>query len=178
MNPVRNRRVLILAAAIFVILVIVGLVLALRGGKKNSNRYTDPFSHETVSNPPGKTPDTYGVPTGQPLFLGIDKLLDHGLTFEQLNALKDTFTAYAKTKTPPIQEISVDVDHITLQHNKSLPNAPFDMMFDVKFDRKDVVKAKVEYTDLIHIRLFLMDSASGKTIFDSASLDQTTQQHG
>jgi hypothetical protein len=163
-----NRKVL--AFAVITLLIVSGLWLGF-SHKKNgsqsgqSSTYTDPFSHETVSNPSGKAPDRYGTPANQPLFLGFDKLLTYGITFDQLNETKQAFYRYSTKQTPPIKQISIDVDHITTQHDQNVHNSPFVILFNVQFNRKTVNQAKLSYQGLSDIQLTL--SKDGKPVYDS-----------
>jgi hypothetical protein len=160
-----GRRRLILLGSLFLLVIFILLAFMLHhrsNSKIPTGEYQDPFSHETVSNPAGKGPDVYGAPAGNPVYLGFDKLLDHGMAFDQLQNLKSAFYKYDQANNLSIKEISIDVDHITTEH----PDSQFFIFFKVMFNRKDVFKAKVDYTDVSSVRLYLMDS-TGKLIFDS-----------
>jgi hypothetical protein len=131
------------------------------------NEYFDGRSGETVSNPGGKAPDTYGNATGQPIYLGISKLLDYGVTIGQLNALKQSFFEYSKSAKANINEVSIDISSI-----KSLPANPNSvtpkqtLTFNVQFNRDKTYDVQLDYFGINSIRLYLKDSA-GKLIYDS-----------
>jgi hypothetical protein len=161
------------AAVLFVVIALVGLVLALGPHSKkspdSSGRYTDPLSHETVSDPEGKAPDTYGQPSNTPLYLGFDKLLNYGIDKGQLDNIKTAFYRYSVQQPSPIKQISIDVDHITNNPDASNPNASFIIDFNAQFDRSKLYKSRVEYQGLDDVRLYLMNS-EGSTVYDSGIL--------
>jgi hypothetical protein len=167
-SPNKTRRLGLLLIGLLVIG--VGLILAQRSSKKNSTatEYLDPYSHQVVSSPRGKTPDTYGTPSDRPLYLGFDKLIDHGMSFNQVNNLEVAFYQYSKIKA--IKEVSIDVDHVTTKYDPSDPSGNFLIFFKVMFNRKDINQAKVEYSGLDGVRLYLTEPGSGKLIFDSGTI--------
>lgn len=168
----QNKRRLIVIGSFFVVLVIIGLVLVIGNSTKtnditNGGQHVDPFSHETVSNPSGKAKDQYGTPSDTPVYLGFDKLLDYGLGSDQLKNVETAFYTYSQAQTTQIGQVSIDVDHISTQHDPNNPNSLFDINFNVQFDEKNIYKAKVEYSGLDDVRLYLTDSKTGKIIYDS-----------
>ncbi|MBX4190483.1 hypothetical protein KW794_00145 [Candidatus Saccharibacteria bacterium] len=169
MQSVNKRR--LIAVIVLVLVVIMGVVALLHKPSKPSstpqtNTYTDPYSHETVTETQGKAPDIFGTTAQTPIYLGFDKLIDHGVSYDQVGNLKTAFYQYSKTKNSPIKEVSLDVDHI-----KSIKEGRnFYLTFKVVFDRKDIYQAKLDYTGLSAIRLYLYDN-SGNLIFDSQSVN-------
>jgi hypothetical protein len=160
--------VVVLAVAVIAVLT----VLSVRSvPKKNvaATTYTDPWTQEVVSNPAGKGPDTFGTSGNEPVFLGIDKLVNHGLTDEQQANLKKAIINYSAAHNNSVKEVSFDVDHITTQH----PDSTFLMFVDVKFNRKDIYQAKIDYSDLTAIQLYLIDQKSQAVIFDSGVVDNS-----
>jgi len=133
----------------------------------STGAYYDSWSHQTVSAPTGKTPDIYGS-GGKPVFLGFDSFLSHGMTADQLKSLEMAVENYSQTKNNSIKEVTVDVDNITSQHTPS----QFLMLFRIKFNRKDIYNAKVDYSDLTSVQLQLMNS-DGSKVYDSGSVDAT-----
>lgn len=176
-----NRRRIFLALGLLIILIIIGLILVLpskkRGAKSpgDAGQYVDPLSHQIVSNPPGKAPDVYGQPKNLPLYLGFDSLLDYGLTVGQLDNLKVAFYRYSQTLPRPLSQISVDVNHITTQHDPTDPNSLFTILFKVQFDQRSNYQAKAEYSGLDDIRLHLIDPMNSKTLYDSQVLYSSGQ---
>jgi hypothetical protein len=161
----------LVVGVIFVIWLVVTLISIHNSSKpkvSDSGTYYDAWSHQTVSNPNGKTPDIYGTGGGSPVYLGIDQLVVHGLTSDQLSSLKLAFDNYSKSKNSSIKEVSFDVDHISSQHTAS----QFLMLFKVKFNRKDIYNAKVDYSNLTSIKLDLSDD-KGVIVYSSGDVDAT-----
>ena len=176
--PSQNNRRLILILGFFAVLLIVGIIFAFKPTHPNPHtqgQHVDPLSHETVSSPAGKAPDKYGVPNNTPLYLGFDKLLDYGLSTDQLDNVQTAFYRYSQSLPKPIGQISVDVDHITAQSDSSNPNTPFDVLFKVQLDGKSVYQAKAEYFGLDDIRLYLTDQNTKAVIYDSQTLYSSQQ---
>lgn len=169
-----NKRPLIVAGGILVVLIMIVLVvLSLRGGDDENGGlfkdYFDPNSGETVSEISGVTPERFGAPGDELLYLGIGDLLDHGVTSGQLASVKYAFYQYAKPKK--IKEISVKADSIkTKPRNSDTDGSKSIINFDVTADRKSSLKATLE-SDIItkKIRLRLTNS-SGATVYDSGQL--------
>ena len=182
MQSANNRRPLLIASlVVFIILVIVGLGLALFLGHSTKKaagpggEYTDPLSHEVVSNPSGKTPETYGTNAKTPLFLGFDKLIGAGLSLDQLRNVETAFDNYSASLPKPISQISLDVDHITTDNNATDPNAAFEMHLEVQFDQKTFYQIKIQYYTLNDIELFILDNSTSKLIYDSQILYTSAQ---
>jgi hypothetical protein len=164
----KSQKIAIAVIVSFLFLIGIALFATNRAGQNNkTGEYLDPYSHQTVSNPPGKGPDTYGTQSDTPVYLGIEKLLDHGLSFDQLDNLKYAFYRYSLSRPNHIHEVSLDVDHITTKYNSSDPNAHYFIFFNVRFDRKNTYKAQVEYTGLNDVRLYLIDVRTNKVLYDS-----------
>jgi hypothetical protein len=58
-------------------------------------------------------------------------------------------------------------------HNPN-SNSPFSLNFNVTVDRSKTLKAKIEYTGLEDIRLFLYDQKTNTQIYDSTPLGTDT----
>jgi hypothetical protein len=172
MQLLSKRRLLILLG-LFILLLIISASLFGHKSKNNNESaglYQDPLSHQTVSNPAGKGPDIYGTTPEAPIYLGAEALLDHGLAFDQLTNLKAAFYAYSKSQPKLVTEISIDVDHINAHHDPHVPNSPFLLQFNVRFDRKNTYKAEVKYSGLGTIQLSLTDPATNKQVFISNTI--------
>lgn len=164
-----RRRLLFLIATAFLILLIIVIFLVSRSSKPDVNNgvYHDPLSHETVTDTPGKSPESTGSTVDYPVFLGFDKLIDYGLTNTQLQELNQAFYNYSHKLPKPVEEVSIDVDHITSQHDPKVHKSPFVLLFKVRFDRKNDYNAKVSYTDIESLRLQLSTVDTNKTIYNS-----------
>lgn len=168
-----NQKRLMLALAGFVVLIIIGVVVFLGRPKKiasDTGQHYDPGSGETVSNPVGKTPEYLGQDSGQPLYLGFSKLLDIGITQDQLKGIKLAFEKYPYANNKPAGEISIFVNNIT--------SAPHDVndtkqtiYFPVLLNRKDTYYATVDYFDLTTIHLYIKETSSAtKIVYDSGNI--------
>jgi len=175
----RRRFIFIIGLALLAILALTFLLLAhsSKPPKKQSSSYVDPLSHETISNPAGVSPEIYGSNKNTPLYLGFDKLLNYGLTFDQVSSLEAAFYNYTKAQTPALKQVSVAVDTITPQHDPNDPNSPFLLLFNVGFGGKTIYKASVNYSnlDLQSVQLTLMASTGRKVIYASGLINSSTQ---
>jgi flagellar basal body-associated protein FliL len=170
-----NRKIIIILIAFAVIVIAaVSLLSSHKGNNKTPNldsgRYYDAKSGQTVSNPAGKAPDTYGTPSDQPIYLGISSFIDSGLSDDQLTRLKYAFYNYSIQNKKNIKEVSIDINSIKPGPHNPNTNAPFTINFNVTFDRKATYRAKVEYSGLEDIRLFLYDQKTNAQIYDSTPL--------
>ena len=154
--------VISLLAAVAVALMFIWLGRPEQGGRNQAGEYYDPLSKQTVSDPPDKGPDVFNSYSNLPVYLGFDALIDQGMTLEQLSTLKLAFYNYSQTLPKPIKEISLAVDSIDTEREGSI----WYISFPVRFNRQTDYQAKVDYTDLDTIRLYLSDN-DGQVLFDS-----------
>jgi hypothetical protein len=153
---------------VFLVLIAAAIWFQNRGSQ--SNEYYDAASGETVSDPADKSPEAFGRRGDEPVFLGIGKLLDYGVTSTQLTATKKAFTDYARQGSK-ITEISINVASIDKEkHDKTAARIWDVLNFSGTFDRSRSYKARLEYFDLTTIRLTLYDSG-GKQLFDSGEIN-------
>lgn len=169
-----SRRLLIIAGGVLVVLIMIVLVvLSLRGGNDGEGGlfkdYFDPNSGETVSEISDVTPEKFGAPNDELLYLGVADLLDHGISSGQLESVKYAFYRYARPKK--IIEISVKVDSITTKpRNSDTGGSKSIVTFDLTADRKTSLKATLE-SDIITKRIRLrLTNSSGSNVYDSGSL--------
>lgn len=166
-QPLITRRHILIAICIF--LLIAALLFTLFGRKKPAGsygEYYDPASKETISNPKGKTPENNGNSQldKQPIYLGFGKLLEFGVSEEQLRVTKEALSRYS----PQAKEISVYIDSVnTVQVERGeRPTISFDLLID----RTTKAEAKLEYFDSTSIRLKVSDRTRTQP-FDSGDLD-------
>lgn len=173
-----NRKIFIAGSAALAVIVFVVTLLMNSDAKNQANptptpqtnqRY-DANSGDTVSDPEGKAPDSYGVSKDMPLFLGFASLLDYGITKYQLDATKTAFYNYSQTKTPKIKEVSIGSGTIkAAPRNPNAPSSTDYVTFDVLIDQKTTYKAKLEFSRLTVVRLYLY---SGSTlVYDSNGIN-------
>jgi hypothetical protein len=157
-------------------LVIIGILVlfyavngdeAPKTGEVKQNSYTDPGSGETVDDPEGKSPETYGVNPDQPVYLGFVKLLDVGFSADQLDNLKEAFLDYATQQkdTEKITEISITTTSI---HQSVDPNSGSKYSFELTMNRKTKYRAVVASTGISSIRLALYPDGDPTPIFTTS----------
>lgn len=170
--PLRNKRfIVVLAIALAAVLIGTGLLLFGQDNKPApvKTEYKDPWTGEVVSDPEGKTPDKFGTNSDQPIFLGLDKLLQHGLSYEQLKLAENAYYAYSKAHDSYVKEISIDVSRIDDRRRGSGDDITFTSSFPTKINRSEIVTTNLEYVGLSDLRLILTDGA-GKMLYDSGQM--------
>lgn len=167
-GSLRNR-LLIIAGIALVCGLLILLQLNNRSTKNPSDRgsYYDTGSGETVSNPDDKSPENLGTLGDLPLFLGLSKLLEQGVTQDQLDGLKLAFSKYPVLQdSKSIREVSVSIDSIkVIPHDSEDPVQS--LTFDTTINRQSKLVATVEYSGLSDVRLVLSSRQGTKTEFDS-----------
>lgn len=140
------------------------------GNKTDTGSYYDPGSRETVSDPPGKTPENFGGDSKEPIYLGFSKLLGSGLTNYQLSALKKGLFDYSIVKNLGIKELSIDIDSVEFApRSRENPSEVETLYFDLTIDRKEKHKVQLDYTGLSTVRFNIYKN--GTVIYDSQNID-------
>ena len=174
----RRKLVIIVGAILFVIILALLIIFTAKDSKKQDipdidkgGRYTDPYSGETISDPPDKAPEKYNANPDTPVFLGYTKLLDLGISSTQVNDYQYAIFQKYKTENKKVSEVSIDVKTINLQQHDRYSSSNVDTaLFDIVVDRKDRFKVKMDYYDLTKIHLYMFDT-TGKQLYDSGELD-------
>lgn len=170
-----KRKLIITAIAL--VIIIGGAALVANNNKDNSNNpkdftngqgdYYDKNSRETVSNPDGKSPDTYGRNPSAPIFLGTANLLDYGVASDQEQDMQFAIFQYFNGNKMKVKEVSVVVDSIApVPHDRNSASTVDTINFNIVVDRKTTYKIRMDYFDLSSIQLFMSDTA-GNQIYDS-----------
>jgi hypothetical protein len=171
LNPkIRAIVAIILIAVIFVILIIA--TYNKNNSKQpslDSGKYVDPNSGETISNPKGKGPDTYGSASNEPIYLGTTELINRGVTTDDLNKLKAAFYDYSAKNNKNIREVSINIASIQTPARDPNTTDPSIITFNVVFDRKDTYRARFQYTGLGDVRLILYNSKTNAQVYDSGT---------
>jgi hypothetical protein len=172
-----NRRNLIIAGAVAVLLVIVGLLFAAQQAKKPASNNTPSFftdtgkydanSGDTTSNIVGKTPDNFGLLPDTPVYLGLTGFLDTGLSMTQLNDVKYAFYKYATSTSPKIKQVSFTKNSFLTVPPDASGKAT--MTFDVVLDSQPRMHGSLVYSDTESIELTLFDATNNK-IFESGTI--------
>lgn len=173
-NTEKPRGRIYIVLFLFFIVAVGALVFTLANKKdtlvSTTGEYYDPASKETVSNTADKTPESYGEVTSQPVFLGFSKLLDVGVSADQITGAKLAFTNYFNKQNLPVKEISIYVDTIKQTPLERGSEENRSVTFNAILGRKQKVAAKLEYYDLSNIRLYLANKSGGDIIFDSGAI--------
>lgn len=176
----RKRQLLIGGGALFVIIIVLLSIMSAGRDqtalKETELRY-DSNSGDTVSDPAGKTPDTYGTLADAPIFLGFERLVGEGVTIDQLNSLKYAFYQYGKTAKLNLKEVSVSVDTVSpVPHDRFSSSTVDKINFNAILDQKTKVKVTLEYWEFESIRLLLHDSTAKKLLYDSGEVRNKSLQ--
>jgi hypothetical protein len=153
----------------FVIIISVVIVLLNNRNQVPSNEYLDPGSGETVSDPPGKEKESFGVTTQEPIYLGFTELLNNGVTKYQLDSIKIALTNYNSEREPKINEASVSVDTISYVIDDSEDSTTNNVTFTLTINRKDTYQASASLIGIREAQLTL--NQSGKAVFKSRIID-------
>ncbi|HEU4914144.1 MAG TPA: hypothetical protein VFT16_01935 [Candidatus Saccharimonadales bacterium] len=172
-----RKKIFIITAVI--VLAMAAVALLSRGGGNSGNEdvkdvttgkgeYYDPNSKQTVSNPQGKAPDTYGRDAAAPIYLGTASLLDYGVTSGQEQDMQFAIYQYFKSEGQKVKEVSVVVDSIAVEpYDSNNENTLGTINFDIVVDRKTKYKVKMNYFDLVSIQLYLYDATGATQLHDS-----------
>lgn len=162
-SPNRNKIILISIVLLPVIIsVAIFIFVSNRNSNSNSEEYFDPGSGETVSSPKNKTPELFGTYTSGPLLLGFSKLINAGLTTDQLKLVEAAAVTFSGTDGRKITELSVTVD--TIEQNIS--EGVINLTFELTANRQTKYLCLVSYSDLDSVQVVITDKA-GKQVFDS-----------
>jgi len=130
--------------------------------------YNDPISGETVTDPVGKTPESYGASSDTPTYLGFKNLLPLGFTQAQLNSLFKALDEYSSDLEINPNEVSLYPDSVTFI---SLPetNPDLDIVkFDIQIARKTKQNVEITRHSLSAISLKILEN--GKELFSSGKI--------
>ncbi|MBX6334334.1 hypothetical protein IRY61_03285, partial [Candidatus Saccharibacteria bacterium] len=168
-----RRRLLIIILIVASILVIIGVIILRLARQEEQTQtppnplYSDPYSGEEISDPPGKTPETFGTDPNAPTFFGQSKLLDVGISHFQVRGMQDGVYKYFKSQSQQVREVSVVVDTINVVPRSRFSDSTKNtVQFDIVADRKTTYKVTMDYFDIRSIQLYIADE-TGKQLFDS-----------
>lgn len=163
MATISNKTRLIIVIGIFVLLFVILTVIYILGKAEsantsntstevNQNEYVDPYSGETVLNPDGKSREPFATNV---IILGQSKLLDIGLSYQQLETFTGFLSNYATDKTvgksEKITEISLDVK--SFRQNINSDNGQITISSDIVINREFRQKILIKYNNTYDIVL-------------------------
>lgn len=166
MNRQQKIRIIIGVSAVLILAIIITVSLLIRNNPNaHQESYVDPATGQTLSDPEGKTPETAGPEDQIVTLVGGEKLLEIGISYDQLNLIKLLLNDYSKQVDGRYNEISLWVDKIT---GSSLPD-------------KDVIEAPIivkrhldahiiiESFDIDWVRVIIKDESKETTLYDSGN---------
>lgn len=161
-SPNRNKVILIAIIILPVFISLAVFFMANRSSNSNSEEYLDPGSGETISTPKDKAPELFGVKNLGPLYLGFSKLLDAGLTNDQLKLVKVIFGRFAVADGRKLTELSITTKTIDTEVGEEA----IKITFELTADRKNKYQCTINYTGLDDAWVVVVDK-DDKLIFDS-----------
>ncbi len=163
-------------SAIFVILFFIILIVVFSNNKSNTpvvidqNKYIDPASGETVLSPEGKVPEI--EVSGGITILGITKLLDIGISNNQMSQLSSVLQKYSsemKVGDNKITEISFDVS--SFKQNINQDTSEVVVTSKLVINRSINQSIKIVYYSFYDLyRVDILDE-SGKTLYIADPLE-------
>jgi hypothetical protein len=153
-----HKKKITIAIIIFVLFVsIISIIYLIVSNISNQNKtkdasitniYNDPLSGEVLYETPNKESEKSQTSI---IILGISKLLDAGLTNNQLDKLRQYYDDYSLTLEKPVTEISVDVKSIEQSIDQS--NNRLIVGFPILINRETNLRSEVISTDINNIIL-------------------------
>lgn len=178
-----RKRLLIIIVAVAAVLA-AGIFVLLRQKPSKGNDaattgpttvYHDPVSGEDIVTQQGKTPEpTVAAPTS-PIYAGFDKLINQGMTQEQLQTTYAAFESYKPFASDKVQ-ISLAADDIQpVQPQDNDPLYRWSIRSHIVVNRTTTYKVQIYYWGIDDVQLLLSDQ-NGTQIFDSGAIgsDQNT----
>jgi hypothetical protein len=151
----------IIIASLIVLAIIVALtiyfVIAYKNktdtGKLVITSYVDQYSGETVSEQ--KNGNSKNI-----TMLGFIKLIDIGVSSDQVKVIKTEFESYAKSQKESVSQISIDASTVTSSINRDTGERM--ISFTVVINQKTKLKAKVVYKGFEDPNLTLYDQGDNQ----------------
>jgi hypothetical protein len=182
----RNTKLIFIGLGVLVVLGVLFIFLGshhkkgsstvqAKAGSGQTVTKTDPTSGETLVEQAGKVPETNGGSTDGPLFLGFDKLINQGLTIQQLDSIQTAITSYPPFTTSSAQ-ISLAADDIVPVSPSDSGDAQqrWSIKSHIVVNSKDTYRVQFFYSGIGNVEVYIY-SADGKTqLFDSGSIDNST----
>jgi hypothetical protein len=163
-----RKRIIIIITIIALFIILIGIIFAINSGNINStkdpsitNIYVDPGSGETVYSTPNKTSEKAGG--SSVVILGLSKLLDIGITSNQIIKLRTYFSNYASAQNPKITEISITVASI----KRTINNGEVTLDFTITINRGSTMNAKIIYNNINDLNLKLYKVTDNSLVYSS-----------
>lgn len=171
----KAKKILVIVAGVVCVVLLV--YVASRGGNQNpvtpsvgltDNSYYDPYSGETVDYPGGKAPDVYGNTAPELVFLGSSRLLDEGISLEQLKSYEYGAYQHFKGQSPKVTELSIDRSTVKFTlHDQNSTEPRDNISFTLVANRTTKYKASLDCIGASSIQLKLYNIENNSQVFDS-----------
>lgn len=169
------KKKILIIIGIFLMFIVLTSAIYISLNRSNTNKdptkdpsytitYVDPGSGETVITTPNQGPELSGR-TNNITYLGFAKLLNAGVSDDQIDTIKSDIYDYSSTQRTPIKEISITVVSIRQTVEPSTGNVT--LRFTLTIDRTSTLVAQVGYFGIGVPTLKLYDSKTNKLIFTS-----------
>lgn len=112
---------------------------------------------------PGAAPA--GIVQRNITYTGLDDLLQYGITAAQLEALRTVFGEYLVSNDSPAGQITIS-DIRPVPHDRFSSSTTDTVNFNATIGNQ-TVRAKMEYSNLTNIRLFLHNPSNNEQLYDS-----------
>jgi len=168
-----SKKKLLLFVGIFLALMVIGMLLISSINNKDpgkKNEYYDPGSGETVSNPPNKSSENSTQTKKPVVYLGFSRLLESGLTNDQVEQVKYLLETYSDESKSDFKELSVAKDSV----GATIPEVGsglIDTVVTAKMtaNRDKVYDLSMSYSSILKIKLVI--SKDGKELYNSGDTD-------
>lgn len=177
-----RKRVTAIAAALIgvVLLLLTGVIISLRQSFSNNKSGTaktmitqDKTSGESFVQQEGVTQEQQTIGSNNPIFAGFSKLIDYGLTTDQVRALEQALQKYPAFANNNIQ-ISLAVNDITRgARENSDPLYRFNILSHIVVNQTTTYRIKFYYSGTSEVQLILYDATGNIKLFDSGIVTAT-----
>ena len=152
-QPTDARKKLLIIAGIFGAAVIVVILFAIfqprepqaEGPTGEVTGYTDPYSGEAVTETEGKVPESFNT-SGSMTFLGISRLLDYGISQQQITLLKAYLQEYSHRREAnqetAFKEVTIDFN--TYSQSISQESSQTILSFEIVANRDENQRYYIE----------------------------------
>lgn len=124
--------------------------------------YFDPGSGETVDTTPNQGPELNGR-VNNITYLGFAKLLNIGVSGDQIDIIKSDFLKYSSSLETPLKEVSITVASI----RQTVNDGDVELKFTLTINRESTLNAQVNYFGIGAPELKLSTTDNDNTIYDS-----------